>query len=106
MDRSLQLIPNIVFYEKWIDVYGDHIELSPEKQKFLKSRGHVLKDVPFILDVDEQPIYDLREEGGVAAGAYCQLVVQDNVINKGNETLHGMLTAVSDSRKGGFPAAL
>ncbi|MCL7035794.1 hypothetical protein MKW94_021249 [Papaver nudicaule] len=57
--------------------HKQHIELSPDKRSFLRERHHILE--------------------GTAAGAICQLVVQDE---------HGKLTAVSDPRKGGRPAAV
>ncbi|KAG8376084.1 hypothetical protein BUALT_Bualt09G0026700 [Buddleja alternifolia] len=88
-----RLIPNVVSYENWTVVDGERIELSEERKEFLRERGHQLK--------------------AKAGGAICQLVVQ-NVIDKAdlgrkakNENVyHGILTAVSDPRKGGWPAAL
>lgn len=92
----MQLIPNVVLYEDWNCIDGEHIELAYEKQKFLEERGH-----------------ELEAKSG---GAICQLVVQDfrNTIAIGrkngkaakDQVLHGILTAVSDPRKDGKPAAL
>ncbi|KAK4479103.1 hypothetical protein RD792_014614 [Penstemon davidsonii] len=89
-----RLIPNVVSYENWTVVDGEHIELSEERKKFLRERGHRLH--------------------GKADGAICQLVVQDleeNVMNLGRKlrngnVFRGILTAVSDPRKGGWPAAI
>ncbi|KAL5697702.1 hypothetical protein ACHQM5_028820 [Ranunculus cassubicifolius] len=90
-----KLIPNVVLYENWTVIDGDHIELSGENRLFLKERGHELK--------------------GQATGAICQLVVQTldgpNLAKKNRRELndgvfHGMLTAVSDPRKNGSPAAV
>ncbi|GJS80660.1 glutathione hydrolase 3-like protein [Tanacetum coccineum] len=72
---------------------GDHIELSEDRKKFLVERGHELEPK--------------------AGGAICQLVIQTlkkpNVNRKlrhdQKEVLKGMLTAVSDPRKDGRPAA-
>lgn len=92
----MQLIPNVVLYEDWKCIDGEHIQLAYEKRKFLEERGH-----------------ELEAKSG---GAICQLVVQDfqNTIAMGrkngkaakDQVLHGILTAVSDPRKDGKPAAL
>nr|GEX99665.1 gamma-glutamyltranspeptidase 3 [Tanacetum cinerariifolium] len=88
-----KLIPNVVYYENWTVIDGDHIELSDDRKKFLAERGHELEPK--------------------AGGAICQLVIQTlkkpNVNRKlrydQQEVLKGMLTAVSDPRKDGRPAA-
>ncbi|XP_060209874.1 glutathione hydrolase 3 [Lycium barbarum] len=92
-----ELIPNVVLYENWTCIDGDHIQLSDEKKHFLAERGHQLK----------------AKNGG----AMCQLIVQ-NLPNpplqlgrrSGKEykdgVFRGMLVAVSDPRKDGRPAAL
>lgn len=89
----MQLIPNVVYYENWTVIDGDHIELSDDRKKFLVERGHELEPK--------------------AGGAICQLVIQTlkkpNVNRKlrydHQRTIKGMLTAVSDPRKDGRPAA-
>ncbi|GFQ07671.1 gamma-glutamyltranspeptidase 3 [Phtheirospermum japonicum] len=88
-----KLIPNVVSYENWTVVDGEHIELSENRKEFLRERGH-----------------ELQAKMG---GAICELVVQNltNGLNLGrkvkNENVfHGLLTAVSDPRKGGWPAAI
>lgn len=90
-----KLIPNVVLYENWTVIDGDHIELSRERKVFLKERGHELE--------------------ARAGGAICQLVVQtiENPIDFGrklgkifNSQINGKLTAVSDPRKDGKPAGL
>ncbi|CAI9100491.1 OLC1v1037606C1 [Oldenlandia corymbosa var. corymbosa] len=90
-----KLIPNIVLYENWTIIDGEHIELSEEKRHFLAERGHQLK--------------------AQSGGAICQLIVQtfQRPINSGrklgkisNNGVLGMLTAVSDPRKDGRPAAI
>ncbi|KAJ0864793.1 putative aminoacyltransferase, Glutathione gamma-glutamate hydrolase [Helianthus annuus] len=88
-----KLIPNVVYYENWTVIDGDHIELSDDRIQFLVERGHQLEPK--------------------AGGAICQLIVQ--TLKKPNENrklsydhrqvLRGMLTAVSDPRKDGRPAA-
>ncbi|XP_022893273.1 glutathione hydrolase 3-like isoform X3 [Olea europaea var. sylvestris] len=88
-----KLIPNVVSYENWTVIDGEHIELSEENKQFLTERGHHLQ--------------------GKAGGAICQLIVQNltNSMDLGrkvikNEIFHGVLTAVSDPRKDGRPAAI
>ncbi|KAL6560999.1 Gamma-glutamyltranspeptidase 3 [Orobanche hederae] len=88
-----KLIPNVVSYENWTVVDGEHIELSENRKEFLRDRGHQLQ--------------------AKVGGAICQLVVQNltHMLNlgqkvKNDNVLHGMLTAVSDPRKGGWPAAI
>lgn len=93
----MQLIPNTVVYENWTVIDGEHIELSDESKRFLKERGHQL-----------QP---------QAGGAVIQLVVQtlQNPVDSGRKKQRessnapiflGTLTAVSDPRKDGRPAAV
>lgn len=75
---------------------GNHIEVSEEKKLFLQEKGHLLKTL--------------------SGGAVTQLVVQslENPIKRGRkrgkssngQIFHGTLTAVSDVRKDGKPAAI
>ncbi|CAA7037118.1 unnamed protein product [Microthlaspi erraticum] len=74
------LNPNKVLYEDWNVYNGDKILLEEETRNFLKTKGHELK--------------------GQDAGAIVQLVVQNRV-----DDSKTVLTAVSDLRKGGKPAA-
>ncbi|KAL5572512.1 hypothetical protein UlMin_022109 [Ulmus minor] len=82
-----KLIPNLVSYENWTVICGNHIELSEETKLFLQDRGHQLVSK--------------------AGGAITQLIVQtfQNPINN-SQVFHGTLTAVSDPRKDGQPAAI
>ncbi|KAJ7973751.1 Gamma-glutamyltranspeptidase [Quillaja saponaria] len=91
-----QLIPNQVSYENLTALDGNHIELSEERKQFLKARGHKLKPI-----------------GGAAI---TQVIVQTLQYPVGmdyktrrhsnSHTILGTLTAVSDPRKGGRPAAI
>ncbi|XP_060215525.1 glutathione hydrolase 1-like [Lycium barbarum] len=74
-----QLIPNVLQYENWTIVTGDHIEAPEETRAALQKKGHVLQSI--------------------AGGTICQFVVQEFESSK-----LGALVAVSDPRKGGFPA--
>ncbi|KAI3967472.1 hypothetical protein MKX01_012282 [Papaver californicum] len=91
----VKLTPNVVFYENWTTICGEHIELSKENRSFLRDRGHALM--------------------GKAGGAITQLVVQTFQTSTrreldGNDhhqgVRNGILTAVSDPRKDGKPAAV
>ncbi|CAH8366452.1 unnamed protein product [Eruca vesicaria subsp. sativa] len=70
-----KLIPNKVLYEDWIVYNKEHILLKKETQDFLKSKNHELVST--------------------TVGATVQFVVQNGQV----------LTAVSDLRKDGKPAA-
>ncbi|XP_020571329.1 gamma-glutamyltranspeptidase 1-like [Phalaenopsis equestris] len=80
-----QLIPNVVQYENWTTVSGDHFEVPAAARQALQKKGHVL-----------QPL---------AGGTICQFIVHNfqKSISHGKLKL-GSLTAVSDPRKGGLPA--
>uniref|UniRef100_J3LYI4 Gamma-glutamyl transferase n=1 Tax=Oryza brachyantha TaxID=4533 RepID=J3LYI4_ORYBR len=71
-----ELIPNVVQYENWTTVTGDHFELDAATRADLQNKGHVLAPL--------------------AGGTISQFVVH-NVERRGD------LTAVSDPRKGGVP---
>ncbi|KAL8110712.1 hypothetical protein AgCh_026451 [Apium graveolens] len=75
-----QLIPNVVQYENWTTVINDHFEVPAETRASLLKKGHVLQ--------------------GLAGGTICQFVVNEEV----KHSKLGKLVAVSDPRKGGFPA--
>lgn len=79
-----QLIPNVVYYENWTTVNGDHFEVPSDIREALRSKGHVLK--------------------GIAGGTICQFIVEDKFDDWGRNKGIGKLVAVSDPRKGGFPA--
>ena len=72
-------------YENWTTVYGDHFEIPANIRADLAKKGHVLQ--------------------ALAGGTISQLIVhqlQNSAPNRGVQK--GMLTAVSDPRKGGFPS--
>lgn len=83
-----RLIPNIVTYENWTVLNGQHIELSSESKVGLSQRGHWLE--------------------AQSSGAISQLVVQNLnnpvKLESDNQVFYGKLTAVSDPRKAGIPA--
>ncbi|KAL2332802.1 hypothetical protein Fmac_014015 [Flemingia macrophylla] len=81
-----QLIPNVVIYENWTTVSGDHFELAANIREALRRKGHVLK--------------------GMAGGTISQFIVLDTPKSSSQNIRfeNGKLVAVSDPRKGGFPA--
>lgn len=83
-----RLIPNIVTYENWTVLDGEHIELSRESKLGLSQRGHWLE--------------------AHSSGAISQLVLQNLnnpiKVESDNQVFYGKLTAVSDPRKDGIPA--
>ncbi|KAJ7945350.1 Gamma-glutamyltranspeptidase [Quillaja saponaria] len=78
-----QLIPNMVNYENWTTVIGDHFEVPADIRLALQKKGHGLQSV--------------------AGGTICQFVVQDVDAYKRNRGTRELI-AVSDPRKGGLPA--
>ncbi|KAI8031490.1 Glutathione hydrolase 1 [Camellia lanceoleosa] len=75
-----ELIPNVLYYENWTTVIGDHFEAPANIRAALKKKGHILQSL--------------------AGGTICQFVVQELKAS----SKFGELVAVSDPRKGGFPA--
>lgn len=89
-----KLIPNVVSYENWTVIDGEHIELAEETKIFLIGKGHQLQAkaggaiVQFVVQTLKKPVEMGRKYG------------------KNSDIFHGTLTAVSDPRKDGKPAAL
>ncbi|KAE8735412.1 Gamma-glutamyltranspeptidase 3 [Hibiscus syriacus] len=81
-----KLIPNVISYENSTCINGDHIKLAEETKMFLGDKGHQLQPMP--------------------GGAVVQFVVQTLQEPIESYIFHGKLTAVSDPRKDGKPAAL
>ncbi|XP_019197910.1 PREDICTED: gamma-glutamyltranspeptidase 1-like [Ipomoea nil] len=74
-----QLYPNVLQYENWTTVVGDHFELGADIRLALQNKGHVLSGLP--------------------GGTICQFIVQEL-----EPPFSGLLVGVSDPRKGGFPS--
>ncbi|XVF88665.1 hypothetical protein PTKIN_Ptkin19aG0068800 [Pterospermum kingtungense] len=91
-----RLIPNVVCYENWTVIDGDHIELAKETKIFLAEKGHQL----------------VAQSGGAIVQFVVQTLQNQNPIEMGRKygkdtnIFHGKLTAVSDPRKDGKPAGL
>ncbi|KAG7026815.1 Gamma-glutamyltranspeptidase 1, partial [Cucurbita argyrosperma subsp. argyrosperma] len=78
-----RLIPNVLTYENWTTVLGDHFEVPAQTRAALAKKGHVLE--------------------GLAGGTICQFIVQNFGSPRQGGGV-GKLIAVSDPRKGGAPA--
>ncbi|XP_058744357.1 glutathione hydrolase 3-like [Vicia villosa] len=91
-----KLLPDTVLFENLTAYDGDHIELSEESRLFLKKRGHELEAceveavTQLIVHTPKTPISIHRKLGQ----------------NANSHAKYGTLTAVSDPRKGGRPAAV
>lgn len=91
-----KLLPDTVSYENLINRDGGHIELSDESRLFLKERGHKLcvcqgkAITQLIVHTPKTPLNINRKIGE----------------NADSHVKRGTLTAVSDPRKGGCPAAV
>lgn len=79
----MQLIPNVVMYENWTVVTGDHFEVPSNIRRDLQKKGHILR--------------------GLAGGTISQFIVH-KVEGREGKGSSGELVAVSDTRKGGIPA--
>ncbi|KAG8383471.1 hypothetical protein BUALT_Bualt04G0016700 [Buddleja alternifolia] len=74
-----RLIPNVLQYENWTAPTGNHFEVPSKTRADLEKKGHILQSL--------------------AGGTICQFIVQE--LDTPNA---GQLIAISDPRKGGFPA--
>ncbi|KAL4644228.1 hypothetical protein ACB092_02G149000 [Castanea dentata] len=83
MDPLYSVMAPRFYHWNWIAVSGDHFEVPADVRAALLKKGHVLQSLT----------------GGTA----CQFIVQDEGTLKKNGGI-GKLVAVSDPRKGGFPA--
>ncbi|XP_058755084.1 putative inactive glutathione hydrolase 4 isoform X2 [Vicia villosa] len=74
-----QLIPNVVDYENWTTVNGDHFKLSDNIRASLRRKGHVLQ--------------------GLVGGTICQLIVSDISEHPGRNKERGWYFHVGSSIK-------
>ncbi|XP_054804936.1 glutathione hydrolase 3 [Prosopis cineraria] len=91
------LIPNVIRYENLTAPDGDHIEVLEEIRHSLEDKGHQLKEAQSPLAITQLIVQDLKTP-----------INMNRKISKDTNsyTKHGTLTAVSDPRKGGSPAAI
>ncbi|KAF7819737.1 glutathione hydrolase 3 [Senna tora] len=91
------LIPNVVRYENFTAFGGDLFEVSEEIRHFLEERGHQLKETTAALAITQFIVQSLETPININ-----RKISKDT----NSHTIHGTLTAVSDPRKGGYPAAI
>ncbi|KFK29480.1 hypothetical protein AALP_AA7G139500 [Arabis alpina] len=98
------LMPNVVRYENFTAINGDHIGFTEDSKMFLEQRGHEVKEISggaivqlivqnFKEEKDEEMIIEIARKIG-------------KVYTKKAKQFKGLLTAVSDPRKDGKPAAV
>ncbi|CAL5186384.1 unnamed protein product [Lathyrus oleraceus] len=93
-----KLLPDTVLYENLTAYDGEHIELSEESRLFLKERGHQLRACEVGVEAVTQLIVHTPK---TSINIHRKLGENTN-----SHVKHGTLTAVSDPRKGGCPAAV
>lgn len=99
----LKLIPNVVRYENFTAINGDHIGVTKESKMFLEEKGHELEEMSSggaIVQLIVQSFKDQEEEMVIELG---RKLGKDSI--KKPKPFRGLLTAVSDPRKDGKPAA-
>ncbi|KAL5079845.1 hypothetical protein RYX36_008266 [Vicia faba] len=92
----IKLLPDTVLHENLTAYDGDHIELSEESRLFLKERGHELRacEVEAVTQlIVHTPKTSINNHRKLGEGT-------------NSHVKYGTLTAVSDPRKGGCPAAI
>ncbi|CAI8594651.1 unnamed protein product [Vicia faba] len=92
----IKLLPDTVLHENLTAYDGDHIELSEESRLFLKERGHELRacEVEAVTQlIVHTPKTSINNHRKLGEGT-------------NSHVKYGTLTAVSDPRKGGCPAAV
>ncbi|XP_010438326.1 PREDICTED: gamma-glutamyltranspeptidase 3-like [Camelina sativa] len=94
-----RLIPNVVQYENFTAINGDYIGLTEDTKMFLAERGHEFEAVSgrAIVQLIVQTFKEDKEED--------MFIDIGRKIGKHKKPLKGLLTAVSDPRKDGKPAA-
>lgn len=100
----LQLVPNVVRYENFTAINGDHIGVSRDSKMFLEEKGHELEEMSSggaIVQLIVQSFKEEKEEMVIDFGRR----LGKEIIKK-TKTFKGLLTAVSDPRKDGKPAAV
>ncbi|EOA16225.1 hypothetical protein CARUB_v10004367mg [Capsella rubella] len=94
-----RLIPNVVQFENFTAINGDYIGLTEDTKMFLAERGHEVNAVSgkAIVQLIVQSFKEDEEEMFIEIG---------RKIGKKSKQVKGLLTAVSDPRKDGKPAAV
>ena len=103
IDLLLQLIPNVVQYENFTAINGDHIGVTKNSEMFLAERGHELEEISggAIVQLIVQSYKEEEDEMIIELG---RKLGKDS--SKRLKPFKGLPTAVSDPRKDGKPAAV
>ncbi|CAN6880243.1 hypothetical protein Bca4012_080577 [Brassica carinata] len=98
-----KLIPNVVQYENFTAINGDHIGVTKNSEMFLAERGHELEEISggAIVQLIVQSYKEEEDEMIIELG---RKLGKDS--SKRLKPFKGLLTAVSDPRKDGKPAAV
>ena len=102
----LQLIPNVVRYENFTAINGDHIGVSKDSKMFLEEKGHELEEMSSggaIVQLIVQSFKEEEEDKEMVTD-FGRKLGKDFI--KKPKPFKGLLTAVSDPRKDGKPAAV
>lgn len=103
----LQLIPNVVRYENFTAINGDHIGVNKDIKMFLEEKGHELEEMSSggaIVQLIVQSFKEEEEEDKEMVTDFGRKLGKDFI--KKPKPFKGLLTAVSDPRKDGKPAAV
>ncbi|ESQ54315.1 hypothetical protein EUTSA_v10024658mg [Eutrema salsugineum] len=98
-----KLIPNVVRYENFTAINGDHIGVTEDSKMFLAERGHELEEQSGGAIV-QLVVQSFKEEEGEVINEIGRRIGKDSF--KKSKPFKGLLTAVSDPRKDGKPAAV
>nr|BAD22536.1 gamma-glutamyl transferase [Raphanus sativus] len=99
-----KLVPNVVRYENFTAINGDHIGFSKDSKMFLEEKGHELEEMSSGGAIVQLIVQSFKEEEEMVID-FGRRLGKDNTIKK-TKTFKGLLTAVSDPRKDGKPAAV
>ncbi|CAN6912488.1 hypothetical protein Bca4012_087112 [Brassica carinata] len=101
-----KLIPNVVRYENFTAINGDHIGVSKDSKMFLEEKGHELEEMSSggaIVQLIVQSFKEEEEDKEMVTD-FGRKLGKDFI--KKPKPFKGLLTAVSDPRKDGKPAAV
>ncbi|KAJ4913390.1 Gamma-glutamyltranspeptidase 3 [Raphanus sativus] len=100
-----KLVPNVVRYENFTAINGDHIGVSRDSKMFLEEKGHELEEMSSGGAIVQLIVQSFKEEKEEMVIDFGRRLGKDNTIKK-PKPFKGLLTAVSDPRKDGKPAAV
>ncbi|CAH8322336.1 unnamed protein product [Eruca vesicaria subsp. sativa] len=99
-----KLIPNVVRYENFTAINGDHIGVTKDRKMFLEEKGHELEEMSGGGAIVQLIVQSFKEEEEEMVTDFGRKLGKDSI--KRSKPFKGLLTAVSDPRKDGKPAAV